>query len=78
MLGALFAHVIDRRPPVSVTLEALARRFSPELQKLARRIACAATTEERARVKRERRQVRKRYRVARRRAKATLYAPIVW
>jgi hypothetical protein len=70
--------VIDRRPQVRVTLKQLAAEYQPQLHELRRQASAATAGEERHRLERQRRGVMKRYRAAKRAARATLYGPFAW
>jgi hypothetical protein len=70
--------VIDRRPQVRVTLKQLAAEYRPQLHELRRQASAAGAGEERRRLKRQRRGAMKRYRAAKRAAKATLHGPFAW
>ncbi|HET6954859.1 MAG TPA: hypothetical protein VFI47_31145 [Acidimicrobiales bacterium] len=59
-------------------LRQLAAEYRPQLHELRRRASAATAGEERRRLKRQRRGVMKRYRAAKRDARATLYGPFAW
>jgi len=59
-------HVVDPRPQVKATLDDLAAQFQSELEDLERALAAARTRDEARGMRQRRREVRRRYRAAKR------------
>jgi hypothetical protein len=70
--------IVDPRPLVEARLSELAAQFEPRLDALRCDIGRACARDEKRRLKRQRSEMNRAYRRARKAATAMLHAPIAW